>query len=94
MKLSRQNNHITVHIVFFKFHGPFLCKGITLAIFHSNGIVSLKIAVLKIFVNRSAITGAAIRIILPGILSIPVNLQAFRDRSLIRAGVGAEEKRL
>jgi hypothetical protein len=57
-----------------------LCKGITIAIFHSNGTVSLKIAVLKIFVNGSAITGAAIRIIFAGILSVPVDLQAVKDR--------------
>ena len=53
----------------------------TLATFQSKGTVSRQIAVLKFLVNDSAITGAAIRIILDGILSIPVDLQGFKDRS-------------
>jgi hypothetical protein len=35
---------------------------------------------LKIFVKEFAITGEAIRIILAGILSIPVDLQGFKDK--------------
>ena len=35
---------------------------------------------MKILVKNSAINGAAIRIILTGILSIPVDLQGFEDR--------------
>ena len=64
-----------------KFREPLLCKGITLATFQSKGTVSLKIAVLKILVKNSAITGVTIRIILARILSIPVDLQGFKDRS-------------
>jgi hypothetical protein len=56
---------------------------VTLAIFHSKGTVALIMAILKIFVNEFVITGAAMRIILAGILSIPVDLRGFRDnRSL------------
>jgi hypothetical protein len=56
---------------------------VTLAIFHSKGTVALIMAILKIFVNEVVITGAAMRIILAGILSIPVDLRGFRDnRSL------------
>jgi hypothetical protein len=40
-------------------------------------------AVLKILVSEFSIIGAAIRIILAGILSIPVDLQGFKEeRSL------------
>jgi hypothetical protein len=57
--------------------------GVTLAIFHSKGTVALIMAILKIFVNEFVITGAVMRIILAGILSIPVDLPGFRDnRSL------------
>jgi hypothetical protein len=47
---------------------------VTLATFHSDGTNSLLIAILKIFVKEFAITGEAMRIILAGILSIPVDL--------------------
>ena len=63
------------------FRGPLLCKGITLATFQSKRAVSLEIAVLEILVKDSAISRAAIRIILAEILSIPVDLQGFKDRS-------------
>jgi hypothetical protein len=53
---------------------------VTLVTFHSDGTNSLLIALLKIFVKEFAITGKAIRIISAGILSIPVDLQGFRDK--------------
>jgi hypothetical protein len=42
---------------------------------------------LKIFVKEFAITGEAIRIILAGILSIPVDLQGFKDKRSIYFGL-------
>ena len=49
-------------------------KGITLADFHSDGTTSKRFALSKISVIDFTITGDAIRIILAGILSIPVDI--------------------
>ena len=65
--------------------------GVTLAIFHSKGTVALIMAILKIFVNEFVITGAAMRIILAGILSIPVDLRIDgQRRPSIRRDVDGE----
>ena len=53
----------------------------TLACFHSDGIDWLLIAPLNIFVKEFAITGEGIGIIFAGILSIPVDLRGFKDKS-------------
>jgi hypothetical protein len=55
-------------------------KGVTFTTFHSDGTNSLLVAILKFFVKEFAITGEAKRIILAGNLSIPVDLQGFKNK--------------
>ena len=66
-----------------RFRGPFLYGGVTLAIVHLDGNVSVSIAIMNILVKEFAKIGAANFIILAEILSIPVALEVHKKRKEI-----------